>query len=98
MPFITEDRRIAAYLGLLKDWQPGDYCYIEYRGMAYAWSIAPRWTTADSIFGHVLMQSLFYLVTFQFQKLKALCLAWQVFFIKKVMPYEDKKENENGTI
>lgn len=98
MPFTTLDRRVAARNGSLKEWQPGDYCFMEYCPLAYKWGCSPRWTTADQLFGYVLLQALLYTVTFRFAKLKALLLAWQVFFIKKVMPYEDIKENENGTI
>lgn len=98
MPFILQDRRSPAWLGDLKEWQPGDHCYVEYQFLVILWKNSPRWTTADALFGYVLKRSVKLLVTFQFPKLKALLLAWQVFFIKYVMPYEDKKEAENGTI
>lgn len=98
MPFTAQYRRAQAWEGTLQDWEPGDYCFVEYVPLANAWQRAPRWTTADALFGRVLLKALGYAVTFRFARLKALLLAWQVFFIKYVMPYEDRKEAENGTI
>jgi len=98
MPFTTIERRHDALLDLLTKWEPGDHCFMEYWPLVHAWRLSPRWTTADRLFGQVLLKALKYVLTFKFAQLKALLLAWQVFFIKFVMPYEDKKEAENGTI
>lgn len=98
MPFTTIDRRSAAMTGSLDKWEPGDHCFMEYWPLVLQWRLSPRWTTADRLFGQTLLKALGYVVTFEFARLKALLLAWQVFFIKFVMPYEDKKEAENGTI
>ena len=98
MPFTAIDRRVAAVNNTLTEWQPGDYCFMEYRWMAYKWKGSPRWTTADEIFGIVLLETVRYAVMFQFKKLKALWLAWQVFFQLHVMPYELEKRAANGDI
>lgn len=98
MPFTTLYRRHEAMTNTLEKWEPGDHCFMEYWPMVHAWRLSPRWTTADRLFGQTLLKALKYAIMFQFPKLKALLLAWQVFFIKFVMPYEDKKEAENGTI
>ena len=90
MPFVTQEHRLNPDLSV-----PGDLCYLTYKALVDAWKKEPRWTTA-----HKLYQRL------EHDKCPdpscnpcvANSLAWQVFFIKYVMPYEDKKEAENGTI
>lgn len=98
MPFITDERRGKIVMHESLDWQPGDHCYEEYLPLAQGFKRNPRWTMVDWQFGYVLKRASWYLITFNFVRLKALLLAWQVYFIKYVMPYEDRKEAENGTI
>jgi hypothetical protein len=75
----------------------GQTCYLSYKDMVAAWNKAPGWTTAHRLYRMVLQlkQSASPIIT---DELTATDLAWQVFFIKYVMKYEDKKELENGTI
>ena len=89
MPFVTQDHREHIDFNV-----PGDRCYFYYRDLVSAWKEEPRWTTAHNLYKFVLGQ-----------RLKdgpddraARELAWQVFFIKFVIPYEDEKEKANGTI
>lgn len=89
MPFVTQDHRDKPDLSL-----PGDRCYTIYKQMVDEWKKEPRWTTADKIYRHLLAYSYSSRVEWK----AAAELAWQVFFIKYVMPYEDLKEKENGTI
>ena len=97
MPFITKERRenIAQYgLGWLKDVAPGDRCYVFYKSMVDRWKAHPSWTTAHQMFNEILLKNE-HLGNDDFT---AKHLAWQVFFIKYVMPYENQKEIENGAI
>ena len=89
MPFVTQDHRDKPDISI-----PGDRCYIFYKEMVDAWKANPRWTTANSIY--MLMKYETGRATSSDRA--AYELAWQVFFIKYVMPYEDLKEKENGTI
>lgn len=103
MPFIVQERRQPMLDGSLQEPQPGDFCYLHYKGMVDAWNASPRWTTAHNLFKKLLLDR-----ALDWQEMEpkpthddnfvARELAWQVFFIKYVMPYEDKKEAENGTI
>ena len=68
----------------------GDICFCEYRHLVEEWNKNPRWTNA-----HEITKKHFDLSDDQHT---AAFLAWMVWFNKKVMPYEDKKEKENGTI
>lgn len=108
MPFIKQERRdIIERLGIdaLKESperiQPGDRCYYYYRGMVKQWKANPRWTTAHEIFKRMMFS---YGITShpstdeQAEWDAAHLLAWQVFFVRYVLPYEDEKEKENGTI
>ena len=99
MPFITQDRRPAAEKGQLPDTQPGDRCYRAYKEMVDAFKKEPRWTTVHKIYkGHLHTLHKTHMADVQCDDCVAAQLAWQVFFQKYVMPYEDKKEAENGTI
>ena len=87
MPFIEPSHRLNPDINL-----PGDKCYLFYKEMVERWKKEPRWATAYSIYlwvreGHndPAMQ-------------RAKELAWQVFFILKVMPYEEEKMDTNGDI
>lgn len=93
MPFVTEDHRISPDVKI-----PGDLCYIHYRKMADRWKAEPRWTTAHNIYKEMRQTLHDETKIYTHDARAAYELAWQVFFIKYVMPYEDKKEAENGTI
>lgn len=95
MPFILQDRRPLALSGKLLEWQPGDHCYVYYQHLVDQWKANPRWTTAHELYKELLNSKDYFLSEDQ---AVAAELAWQVFFIKYVMPYEDVKEKENGTI
>jgi|WetSurMetagenome_2_1015567.scaffolds.fasta_scaffold73242_3 hypothetical protein len=85
MPFVTQDHRDNPDISI-----PGDRCYQYYKQLVDAWKKEPRWTTAHQLYRWIRYET--------FADPAAAELAWQVFFIKYVMPYEDKKEQENGTI
>jgi len=88
MPFITpEDRKRTDETGAWK--AVGDLCYMKYKPMIEAWRRERRWTTAHNIF-----QKTFDVNDEQAAK----TLAFLVFFVKEVMPYEDAKVKENGDI
>ncbi len=90
MPFVTQEHRDKPDLTL-----PGDRCYVYYARMVYRWKENPRWSTVDEMYEKVLSS------TGEFSILNdrvAIKLAWQVFFQKYVMPYENLKEKVNGTI
>lgn len=89
MPFVTQDHRDRPDMSL-----PGDRCYIYYRQMVESWKANPRWTTANSIYMLMKYETSSTIAS----DVAAYELAWQVFFQKYVMPYEDLKEKENGTI
>lgn len=91
MPFVTADHRLCPDLSV-----PGDLCYIYYNSLVEAWKKEPRWTTAHNLFKKMIFQDL--ARPMDEDMITAAQLAWQVFFIKYVMPYEDLKEKENGTI
>lgn len=88
MPFVTQEHREKPDVSI-----PGDLCYIHYKYLVTEWKKEPRWTTA-----HQLYKDYVCCATDNDNDAVACSLAWQVFFIKYVMPYEDKKEAENGTI
>lgn len=93
MPFIPQERR--EQLPNITFLSPGDRCYIFYKEMVRKWRDNPRWTTAHRIY-QKMQEDLRpggtedVMIAYQ--------LAWQVFFIKHVMPYEDEREEENGSI
>lgn len=97
MPFVTKDHRERPDLEI-----PGDLCYVYYKRMVDDWKQNPRWTTANSIY--MLMkidisgQHSFTGLPMTRMHVAAYELAWQVFFQKYVMEYENLKEKENGTI
>lgn len=103
MPFIKPERRLLiekrTLPGLYKDGehiQPGDRCYVYYKKMVDRWKANPRWATAHEIYKDYMIEDIKNIS--YVEDLAAAELAWQVFFIKHVMPYEDQKEKENGTI
>lgn len=89
MPFVTPEHRIAPDPTI-----PGDRCYKHYQRMMDAWAKERRWTTANSLYKDMLMRRP-YATT---DEAIAEELAWQVFFIREVMPYEEEKAKENGEI
>jgi hypothetical protein len=96
MPFIKPERRpIIDEKGLwaLDEIQVGDYCYEFYKPMVDRWRANPRWTTAHEIYRDMIRS-----VNKDWDMQAAYELAWQVFFIKYVWPYEQKKIEENGDI
>lgn len=86
MPFVKQECRAKGHTACAV----GDLCYVEYKKLIDRWNEDPRWTTA-----HNIAKDHFDLAT---DEETAHFLAWMVFFCKKVMPYEDLKEKENGTI
>jgi len=100
MPFVTKHRReIIDKKGLmaLDKIEPGDRCYYYYRDMVKRWKANPRWTTAHEIY--MGMQSYFRNVYHVGDNDRAAYeLAWQIFFIWYVVPYEREAETKNGTI
>lgn len=87
MPFVTPGHRENPDHSI-----PGDRCFVFYRWMITEWDLSPRWTTADALYAEVrrLDENL--------EEQRAKELAWQVFFILKVMPYEEEKRDLNGDI
>lgn len=96
MPFTKQERRIAALEGSLKEYEPGDLCFLYYNFLVTEWKKESRWTTAHNLFKKMVFED--FAKPESQDHICAMQLAWQVFFIKYVMPYEDKKEAENGTI
>ena len=96
MPFIAQDRRIIIKkegLRGLPTIEPGDRCYVFYKDMVNKWKQSPRWATAHKIYeevGDICLDTL--------EDVVAQGLAWQVFFMKYVWPYELDKERINGGI
>ena len=94
MPFITQKERkqldgcySTAHL------TAGQRCYLFYRDMVKSWRDNPRWTTADKLYQKELMRD-----HANIEDISASQLAWQVFFIQHVMPYEIHQLNKNGDI
>lgn len=83
MPFVDQQHRAEQDFDV-----PGDRCYIEYRKMMTAWGLAPRWGTVDAIAAYIWPD----------KWKRATVLAFLVFFVLWVMPYEEKKRKENGDI
>lgn len=108
MPFIAGVRRwcIERYgISNLFEVSPGDRCYVHYKRMVDRWRIHPRWTTAHEIYTELLQAERPKYPCGpresgdgDWDDFASMFLAWQVFFLKYVMPYEDLKEKENGEI
>jgi hypothetical protein len=102
MPFIKRERRKMIdkdqYYSISKTEegiQVGDRCYFYYRRMVDRWRDNPRWTTAHNIFKDMLNDELMEVNQDDFIASR---LAWQVFFLWWVVPYEKLKERENSPI
>jgi hypothetical protein len=111
MPFIKQRRRELIdkdqYYSLTKEFgevQPGDRCYFYYKEMVDKWKANPRWTTAHEIYKSMIKESVDDICINKddleryIDNITARQLAWQVLFIKYIMPYEDEKEEQNGSI
>ena len=90
MPFVTPGHRKVP-----DETIPGDLCYQYYKWMIDKWRVERRWTTAHNIYKEVLHirttgQSM--------DRAAALDLAWQVFFVMEVIPYEEEQMEKNGAI
>ena len=88
MPFVDKDHRENP-----DENTAGDRCYLHYRWMVDKWRDDPRWNTASNIYAEVVDLNQ---PSLEWQQAKE--LAWQVFFNLHVMPYELKKQKENGDI
>ncbi len=98
MPFITsENRHKTDAIGPV---EVGDRCFLHYRKMLRAWRASPRWTTAHEIYRDMVLGHKVPLATdfHEVEEYTAVNLAWQVFFIKHVWPYEQMKCTLNGEI
>uniref|UniRef100_A0A6M3ITW4 Uncharacterized protein n=1 Tax=viral metagenome TaxID=1070528 RepID=A0A6M3ITW4_9ZZZZ len=104
MPFIPQIRRLLIknnkWDELMNGKQPGDRCYIYYREMVDRWKASPRWTTAHEIYKKMRGSSRLSYANMpeSFEDKIAEELAWQVFFLWWVVPYEKEREKENGSI
>jgi len=86
MPFTTiEARKITDSIG---PQTVGDNCFLHYRPMIRAWRKSPRWTTADELATGL----------FPDPERRAEFLAFLVFFLSFVWPYEQLKRGENGEV
>lgn len=83
MPFVNHEHRMVQDTAV-----PGDRCFIEYREIMNEWRSSPRWATVDAIAG----------VIWPNPWRRAAILAFLVFFVLHVIPYERKKRRENGDI
>ncbi len=93
MPFITQEHRNAIERGTLTQWQPGDLCYLHYKEMVRKWKENPRWATVHEIFKGMSRDAFV-----NQDNIMASQLAWQIFFIWWVVPYEREMEERNGAI
>jgi len=105
MPFIKKADRekmkiIPEYVWADNDNTPniavGDRCYHFYKIMVEKWKKHPRWTTAHFIYRDLkkdIKEN-----KYSEDTITAYELAWQVFFLLYVMPYEKVKQRENGNI
>ena len=99
MPFIKQERRTLAAKKQLPDVEPGDLCYYYYKEMVDAFRKEPRWITVHKIYkAHLHGLHKTHMADVQCDDCLAAQLAWMVFFQKYVMPLENQKEAENGTI
>jgi len=110
MPFIAPKRRdTIAKHGIKSCEEVGDICYIFYRAFVNTWKLEPRWRTAHRLYRDSICDrcncSFYGLVLKELEDKFETCdieaaqsLAWQVFFAKYILKYEDEKESQNGTI
>jgi hypothetical protein len=103
MPFIKKEQRELCDKDFRFAEEKGDLCYLIYRDLLNEFKLEPRWKTIHEIYKTRLLDTvwLFKYRETRFSRedaITALHLAWQVFFITHVMPYEEKKIEENGDI
>jgi hypothetical protein len=108
MPFITKDRREAIERrGLAACQDFGDPCFVFYKQMVEEWKKEPRWSTAHVLYRELieddsdLFMDVCAVLAYKFDPIDVKCaakLAWQVFWDRYVLPYENEKEKLNGTI
>lgn len=89
MPFIDKQSRFNIATGVRLPETPGELCYMEYVRILKEWRESPRWKTVDRLFREVVPGG---------DVDTAQRLAFMVFFVKHVMPYEEQKAKENGDI
>ena len=97
MPFIPQDERRIVKDIPITDRTCGQRCYLHYKWMKERWNKSPRWTTVDDIYEYVKTPQA-YTHSVHDKEQRAKELAWQVFFVLVVAPYEQKKLKENGDI
>lgn len=104
MPFIKQETRKAVDSDIRLADAPGDVCYALYQSLMSQWREKRRWTTAHQLYKNLVLDPYWAIEMFKDTKwtrpdiVSALHLAWQVFFIKEVMLYEEEKIEENGDI
>ena len=105
MPFVTPSKRISLdNKGTIE--VPGDLCYVIYKRLMRVWKDEPRWTTAHEMYKLYMSEMTTNWLRDWSNRTRlthadlttAAALAWQVFFHKHVMDYENKKIIENGEI
>lgn len=88
MPFVPQRNRRSLAVG-----EPpktvGDECYQYYLPMIHRWRKERRWTTAHNLFKEAFNVN---------DQEAARTLAFLVFMIREVMPYEEGKAKENGEV
>lgn len=67
---------------------PGEKCFVFYRRFIREWRKDPRWSTADKLLAHIIPCS----------EKRAEVLAYLVFFVLHVIPYELEKREEHGEV
>ncbi len=105
MPFVSQERREAMSLGGSPE-TAGELTYLAYQVMIGLWRANRRWTQAHDIKKMMRSGAVHEQICGPRALSEKYCgeldtaiqLAWEVFFIKEVMPYEDEKEAENGGI
>lgn len=93
MPFIKPERRQPMLDGTLTNIEPGDRCFKYYHQMITEWRENPKWTTVNKIYKRLISDW-----PNNLDDRAAKSLAWQVFFVLEVIPYEERKRFENGDI
>jgi len=110
MSFTTPDKRkkvdaltddevkhiLLTYKSVEAGFDVGDKCYYFYKKMMIKWHKERRWATAHNVYK--IMRNCVKQNFMDEDSKRAYELAWQVFFIKHVMKYEDEKCELNGDI
>lgn len=86
MPFIKQSERLGALS--LDNNEPGDKCFRHYSAFMEMWKAEPRWTTIDKYAQRVWGDD----------EQRAAALALLVAMHFHGIPYEIKKQKENGDI